>query len=76
MANHIKPEAVEFCGACGVILPIIEERTLDKRSPEPNEVENLEDLIYQCDNCNAPSDKVKSITGYFNPEEAARLRSL
>jgi hypothetical protein len=66
--TRIIPEKLEFCGGCGVLLPIPEERTT--RTPDNP------DGPLGCPNCGVFSDQAKPIAGYFDPAEAERLRCL
>lgn len=65
---HIVPEKLEFCGGCGNLLPIPEERQLTN----PNDP----DSSTMCPNCGTSTHKHLPVIGYFDPSEAARLRCL
>lgn len=70
----VVPEIIQFCGGCGVQLPITEERTLSSRTPEDEH--DPDKQIFKCDNCGNENDKNLDITGYFSPDDAAKLRCL
>lgn len=70
---HITPAAAHFCGGCGQLQPIEDERELF--GPHQELVDSTIKMVYKCSNCGT-SSKVPYIVGYFDPAELERLRCL
>lgn len=66
---HITPATAEFCGGCGQLLPIPEERPLNGKSLEGHP-------IFDCPNCGTNLERDLPIKGYFAPDDLERLRCL
>lgn len=75
MAEHLIPVILEFCGGCGQLLPIHEERKLVP-GQELIDSKSAADLNYECENCGTTTHHDLPIKGYFAPEAAEKLRCL
>lgn len=62
---EVQPIKVEFCGGCGYLLPIEDERPLFPPDFTPG-----------CPSCHTRTEKVKVIVGYFSPTNESRLRGV
>lgn len=64
-------ETLEFCGFCGVLMPLEEERPLDSLTKEDDVVKHT-----KCPNCGHSTRNDLPIKGHFLSDDAQKLRCL